>query len=406
MKDKVEAIIIYLLVFSVSLGSPCLSVAQTSGNPAPASPGGQTSAAASGDPNEPWPRVTTYQGATVSIYQPQIENWTGNQLSARAAVRIQSADKTDYGVIWLTARTEVDKVNRVVTLADVSITKQNFPTVPNNGYVYANALVRDLPWNKTVPLDLLEADLVVTNAAAQQKTYELQNDPPIIYYSMTPAVLALIDGQPALAPTADNMQKVINSRALIVYDPRKSMYYLALMDGWMEAPAVQGPWSPAEHAPTKDLNKIKQGAVQTNSNQPLGNPQESMKDAQEDGVLPSVYVSTQPAELVVTQGEPQLTAIPGIDLQYVSNTGADIFFDTANQSYYVLLAGRWFQSPTLQNAQWSFVPGGSFRSRTSRQPPRRRLQEPPTPISFRPMPTLAERSTRVPARITGMSSSS
>ena len=88
MKDKVEAIIIYLLVFSVSLGSPCLSVAQTSGNPAPASPGGQTSAAASGDPNEPWPRVTTYQGATVSIYQPQIENWTGNHLSARAAVRM------------------------------------------------------------------------------------------------------------------------------------------------------------------------------------------------------------------------------------------------------------------------------------------------------------------------------
>ena len=369
MKDKVEAIIIYLLVFSVSLGSPCLSVAQTSGNPAPASPGGQTSAAASGDPNEPWPRVTTYQGATVSIYQPQIENWTGNQLSARAAVRIQSADKTDYGVIWLTARTEVDKVNRVVTLADVSITKQNFPTVPNNGYVYANALVRDLPWNKTVPLDLLEADLVVTNAAAQQKTYELQNDPPIIYYSMTPAVLALIDGQPALAPTADNMQKVINSRALIVYDPRKSMYYLALMDGWMEAPAVQGPWSPAEHAATKDLNNIKQGAVQTNSNQPLGNPQESMKDAQEDGVLPSVYVSTQPAELVVTQGEPQLTAIPGIDLQYVSNTGADIFFDTANQSYYVLLAGRWFQSPTLQNAQWSFVPGGTLPSAFAQIPP-------------------------------------
>jgi hypothetical protein len=33
--------------------------------------------------------------------------------------------------------------------------------------------------NKTVPLDLLEADLAVTKAAVRQKTYELQNNPPI-----------------------------------------------------------------------------------------------------------------------------------------------------------------------------------------------------------------------------------
>ena len=72
----------------------------------------------------------------------------------------------DYGVIWFTARTEVDKVNRMVTLEDVSLTKQNFPTLADNGYAYANAFVQDLPPSKTVPLDLLETSLAVTNAAA------------------------------------------------------------------------------------------------------------------------------------------------------------------------------------------------------------------------------------------------
>jgi len=46
---------------------------------------------------------------------------------------VKSSSSTDYGVIWLTSRTEVDKVNRVVTLLDVSITRQNFPTLPDNG---------------------------------------------------------------------------------------------------------------------------------------------------------------------------------------------------------------------------------------------------------------------------------
>jgi hypothetical protein len=368
MSRALKQFVAYLFVLSISLGSPSLPIAQTSGNPAPASPSGQTAATTTPDPSEAWPRVTTYQGATVSIFQPQVETWTGNQLSARAAVRVQSTGKTDYGVIWLTARTEVDKVNRVVTLIDVSITKQSFPTLPNNGYAYANALVRDLPWNKTVPLDLLEADLAVTKAGAQQKTYELQNNPPNIIFSITPAVLALIDGQPVMAPSAD-MQKIVNTRALIFFDPSKSMYYLALMDGWMQAQSVQGPWSPAKHEPTKDLNKIKQAAVANNLNQPLGNPQESLKDAEEDGVLPTVYVSTVPTELLVTQGEPQLTSILGTSLQYVSNTGADVFSDTSNQAYYVLIAGRWFQSSSLQNGSWTYVPGGSLPPDFAKIPP-------------------------------------
>ena len=182
-------------------------------------------------------------------------------------------------------------------------------------------------------------------------------------------MLALIDGQPVLQGSADNLQKVVNSRSLIICDPKKRTYYLALMDGWMESPTVEGPWTPARHAPTRDLDKIRQGAVANNFNQPLGNPQQSLKDAEEEGVLPTVYVATVPTELLVTQGEPQLTAIPGTSLQYVSNTGADISFDSSNQIYYLVNGGRWFQSPSLQDGQWSYVAASSLPPDFAQIPP-------------------------------------
>ena len=86
----------------------------------------------------------------------------------------------DYGVIWFSARTEVDKVNRMVTLEDFTLNKQNFPTIANNGSAYANTFIMNLPWSKTIPLDLLETSLAVTNATAAQKTYQLDNNPPKI----------------------------------------------------------------------------------------------------------------------------------------------------------------------------------------------------------------------------------
>jgi len=371
MRAIFERFIVHVLVFSIGLGSPILAIAQTVGNPA--KPAAQTTPKPTPPPSpgDPWPRMVTYQGATISIYQPQIESWKGNQLSARSAVKVKTSgtQSTDYGVIWFTAQTEVDKVNRVVTLLNFTVTKQSFPTAANNGYAYANAFVRDMPALQTIPLDLLEADLAVTNAADQQTKYPLQNNPPQIIFSITPAVLALIDGAPVLRPSADKLQKVINTRAMILFDPSKKKYYLALMDGWMEADRVDGEWSPAKREPTKDLNKILQAAQAAGENQPLGNPEQSLQDAIEDGQLPTVFVMTSPAELLVTQGQPEYAPIPGTSLQYVTNTGSDIFLDSTNQTYYILTAGRWFQSSSLQTGGgWSYVSATSLPADFSKIP--------------------------------------
>ncbi len=362
MKHLAERSIACLLVFTISLMSPTVAAAQSTAASLAANHATNGNAAAPPPSTDPWPRVLNYQGATITVFQPQVESWVGNKLEAYAAVRVQTPQKkdTDYAVIWFSARTEVDKVNRMVTLDNFLLVKQNFPTIANNGSEYANAFILNLPWSKTIPLDLLETSLAATNAAESQKRYTLQNDPPRIIFSMTPAVLALIDGTPVLRPSADNLQKVINTRALILFDQGKNMYYMALMDGWVEAPTVEGPWNPAKHAPTKSLDKIRQAAEANNQNQPLGNPQQSLQQTSEDGEMPAIYISTTPAELLVLQGEPQYATIPGTTLSYVSNTGGDIFLDSTNQTYYILISGRWFQSSSLQNGPWTYVAGTSL----------------------------------------------
>ncbi len=76
-----------------------------------------------------------------------------------------------------------------------------------------------------------------------------------------------------------------------------------------------------------------------------------------------------PAELLLSQGQPELVPIPGTTLLYVSNSGNDIFMDTSSQMYYVLAAGRWFVSNTLQNGDWSYVPGSSLPADFAKIPP-------------------------------------
>ena len=67
-----------------------------------------------------WPRKFAIGNNSVAVYQPQIEDWTGNSFAARAAIAIteNSSKQPLYGVLWFTARAEIDKINRLVTLSD------------------------------------------------------------------------------------------------------------------------------------------------------------------------------------------------------------------------------------------------------------------------------------------------
>ena len=81
-------------------------------------------------PDVAWPReAKAADGTVITVYQPQVERWADNTLSGRAAVSVKRPGEKEphYGVIELSARTEIDKSADVATLSSVRITKSSFP---------------------------------------------------------------------------------------------------------------------------------------------------------------------------------------------------------------------------------------------------------------------------------------
>jgi len=70
---------------------------------------------------------------------------------------------------------------------------------------------------------------------------------------------------------------------------------------------------------------------------------------------PEVIVQTNAAELIIVDGKIEYKPIESTQLLYVSNTESDVIMDINSQFHYVLLAGRWYKSKSLEDGDWSFV---------------------------------------------------
>jgi hypothetical protein len=312
--------------------------------------------AQAGGTDDTWPKQVVSDGNTFSIYQPQIERWQGNELQARAAVGLETAASPQprFGVIWFSAQTDVDKESRLVTLQNFSLFKIDFPGTPDDGIDYANALNNALPWQPIqIALDRLQANLEVTQAIGRQPRVAVKNTPPRIIYSPRLAVLVLTDGKPALRQVPGSpLLRAINTRALLLLDTSSGTYYLWLLNRWVQAPALEGPWAAATSAPPA-LETAKQQAIASKQvNLDDFTPQ--VKQALEGWQLPVIYTSTGPAELIQTQGPARFEPIASTEIFEVSNTASSLFFYRTTQQYYVLISGRWFRARAL-GGPWAFV---------------------------------------------------
>jgi len=309
-----------------------------------------------------WPRVIEDDGITLSVYQPQVDRFDAESFEARAAIQVETpaGDKTQtsYGVIWIQAHPSIDKEAGLVQLDDIQITKANFPTAGAAAAdQYLEILRRNSEPSRTVSLERIEANLAVTQADKKGNAVPLKNDPPKIYYRTSPAILLLIDGDPVLRPVqGSNLQRVINTRSLILQDGNS--YLLPMGGRWMTARTATGPWtlsagvSPAVQS-AKDSIAKDENQTQVDL---LEDPGEDIEALLERGKAPEIIVSTVPAELLLTQGKPEMKPIAGTQLLYVSNTTGDILLDLKTQSYYVPLTGRWYRAKSL-DGPWKFVDG-------------------------------------------------
>ena len=292
----------------------------------------------------PWPRVRVTNGHTVTLHLPQVASWTSNSFVARAAVGLKTAGskKEWLGVVWLAARGNVDRSNRVVTLDRFEITRARFPDAPDNGS-NALAIVRDVipAGARTVSLDYLVTALGFAQAAARQGPRGLQHTPPEIVWVTNRTVLILIDGEPVLKAVPDgSLQRVVNTPTLLVFDPAGGRFYLHGDGLWFSANSVQGPWSLAQTPPAE---------VAALAPAPAGGP-----SVKEEGPAPRILVRTRPAELLVTSGLPDFRSIRGTALLYAADTDSQLFFHTTDREAYLLLSGRWFKAKAL-TGPWTHV---------------------------------------------------
>jgi hypothetical protein len=329
-----------------------------------------------------WPRTFSSGADMFSIYQPQVEKWDGNRAYLYSAVEVENkiAKSSNYGVIWFNARTEVDKLNRTVTLDQVELTKVNFPAEPSKNSELTQLLNVKLPnLTKVVSLDRL---IAATEADAEPvKTVEVKNDPPAIIFSTKRSVLVLIDGPAQLrAIEGTDLQRVINTRAVLLFENDKKMYYLRVSDWWLQASNLEGPWTYAKKLPGDMkkaeeyvVNKTGAQALQTGSSPTTSAQsseqgtmaQPSLKEAGKNAEIPAVYIAFRPTELLETRGNPVFKPIPGTGLEYAENTNGDFF--RFNGQYYVLISGRWFKSPSWEGP-WIFVGAAEMPSEFAKIP--------------------------------------
>ncbi len=312
-------------------------------------------AAAPAVPADPWPRTFPLSNATVVVYQPQVESWDGNQIDIRAAASIEpkGAAAKSFGAVFAHARTEVDRAARTVTFVDMTISKSNFPTLPDQGAAYAVELKTKLSSTAhTLSLDRVEASLKASGVKAL--ALPVLNNPPRIIVSNTPAILVPIDGAPVIkaVPEDSRFSRVVNSRALLLQGGLGDSWYLHVYDGWLSADTLEGPWTKARRTPFGMADLAQTLAANGVVDLLTGGPKVTPKPSLANGV-PTIYTSQVPTELIVFKGNPNFVPVAGT-LLWASNSSSDVFIDTTSNDYFVLLSGRWFRAAGT-SGPWTFV---------------------------------------------------
>jgi hypothetical protein len=325
-------------------------------------------AAVGQEAQQDWPRsFTTEDGTVVKVYQPQPESFSDNVLKSRWAVSVLQNGKSDpvFGTFWSIANVETDRDNRRVVIQSVKVPNVRFPGQQDDNFNSSlkTALESNLPSAAgDLSLDELLASLD-QNTEQKKLSKDLNTTAPRIIYSDRPSILVLIDGQPKLQPNKDwGVDVVVNSPFTIVRN-NDGVFYLYGGKHWYTAQAATGPYSPAGNVPS-NLDAVRNAVDAANSSNAGYIDSAS---ASQDNQVSDIVVSTSPAELIQSGGQPNWSPISGTDLSYISNSPNDIFQDQSTGSYYVLLSGRWYSSSSLTGG-WHYVSANALPANFARIP--------------------------------------
>ncbi|MGI9261028.1 MAG: hypothetical protein ACR2QR_03275, partial [Woeseiaceae bacterium] len=294
-----------------------------------------------------FPRTIESDAGIVVVHTPQIDTWRDySSIEARVAVEVTPAgsDTPEYGVAEFTADTDPNLELRVVAVENIKVTVTSFPVPDEARRDELDQVVRNSVQSKThyLPLDVLLSYIAPDATIPEEQG--LSFEPPPIFYSSSPAVLLITDGEPLLAPIPDTRLEYVVNTNWDLFRYREREWYLRNASRWLKNKNLSGEWKYDSSLPG-DFKKL---------------PDDSNWEATKDGIppmkggkdAPTVFVSDRPAELIVTDGQPQHRTVGAAGLEYIHDTESDVFrFET---QYYYLVSGRWFSAATLRGP-WNHV---------------------------------------------------
>lgn len=294
---------------------------------------------------EGWPRLFEFKGSEVVVYQPQLTEWDDHKTlhgQAAVAVTLKGQAIKLFGAVTLEADTEVDFTDRMVVMKSLRLTNLAFPNMKSTVSRRCRIAVEGaLPKDKVLLISLDRVLAGMDRSQQETRITTVNLDPPPIFYSNKPAILVLFMGEPKLEPVAGvpGLLYAVNTNWDIILELGSSRYYLLNEESWLVTDNVlEGPWQPAGQLP------------EAFSRLPAGEHWAAVKKAipgKRVSAVPTVFVSQEPAELILTEGIPSYAPIRGTKLLYATNTESDLFLHTEDGQVYFLTAGRWFKAKTL-----------------------------------------------------------
>jgi hypothetical protein len=294
-----------------------------------------------------WPRDMTIESGTVTMYEPQIDSMEGDVVKFRAALGYKNSAGSEpvFGAAWFDTRVVIDRETRLVHVENITLTDTRFPEGSEHVHgEMADYITASLPdWDIDFSLDSLLTSL----EAAEEEIAAAQNlnmDPPVIFYRDHPALLVYIDGDPVMREIENsNYQAVINTPYPLIYDGQRTYYLNAAQDVWYQARSVTGPYSYDPRPPSDITGMVDQEEAGEYDGEPVNASN-----------APEIVVSTEPSELLVSDGEADFTPLVD-DLLVLKNSDSDVFMHVSTQQFYIVLSGRWYRADTLEGP-WTFNP--------------------------------------------------
>jgi uncharacterized protein (TIGR03000 family) len=303
-----------------------------------------------------WPReFTDDEGNRWELHQPQVDEWRNGLIRFRMAVALTPRGQTEpvYGGLFFAGQTATDLDERVVSLFNLKLTDAEFDAATKeqrqNLMDKVNARLAGL--RRDVALDRILAYLTPGDPTQNLRTVPVTARLPVIFVSQGPAVLLLLDGEPQWRPIPDTgLEHILNTEADVLRDTKTKVIYFATDKQWLKTTdLLKGPWENAADVPA-DVARI-----------PDNHPRADAKSVKPDAAAaaPRVFVSYEPADLIVFNGPPKMEAIADTGLEVASNSESDVFHDPQKGLYYVLLGGRWARAKGLEGP-WEAVKRGDL----------------------------------------------